>query len=373
MRVLIAGRREDGAVAVLVAILAVVLLGIVAFTTDFGMAYAQRRALSTGVDSAALGVVQAKYASAMANRSATCADLVTADTALAAGAPTKASNIAWAQVKANSPFEADIPASDVTTTLNCVGVGILQVTVVVTRTMNPIFGGVLGAGSSQMKLNRQAVAALGVSNEVGNLVPIALCESQADAIKNSVGVGEPPVYPIQKVPLSKVWGGSSLCGTADGAGNWGWLKFDGQGNGESDLGDMLKNHNGRLKLSGVPPHYEIAGVPGNKANGNPVQEALAFLNGTPVTIPVYRDGTISGNGQNATYTIVGFLSVTICGYDSGPKLVKNDCYDTTPALRLEDDEMQVQYINYIEAGEMAETCALGGTCSFLPYATRLVG
>jgi len=251
MRVLIAGRREDGAVAVLVAVLAVVLLGIVAFTTDFGMAYAQRRALSTGVDSAALGVAHAKYTSAMANRSATCADLVTQDTALAAGAPTKASNIAWAQVKANSPFEVDIPASDVTTTLNCVGVGILQVTVVVNRTMNPIFGGALGAGSSQMKLNRQAVAALGVSNEVGNLVPIALCESQAYAIKNSVGVGEPPVYPVQKVPLSKVWGGSSLCGAADGAGNWGWLKFDGQGNGESDLGDALKNHNGRLNLD--PP------------------------------------------------------------------------------------------------------------------------
>jgi len=368
MRILIAERREDGAVAVMVALLAVVLLGIAAFTTDFGMAYAQRRALSTGVDSAALGVAHTKYTLAMTNRSATCQNLVDADTALAAGASTKASNIAWAQVKANSPFEAVIPASAVTTTLDCVSVGILQVTVAVNLTMNPIFGGVLGAGT--MQLNRQAVAALGVSNEVGNLVPIALCEGQANAIKNSVGVGVPPVYPVQKVPLSKVWGGSSLCGTAAGAGNWGWLKFDGQGNGEPGLEDALKSHNGRLKLSGVPPQYQIAGVPGNKANGSPVQDGLIYLTDTTVTIPVYKNGTISGNGQNATYTITGFLSVKICGYNSGPKLVKNACYDT--AQPLASDEMQLQFVDYLDAGQMAESCALGN-CSLLPLATMLVG
>ena len=43
-------RDDDGAVAVLVALLSVVLMIVGAFTVDLGFAYAQRLALQTGAD-----------------------------------------------------------------------------------------------------------------------------------------------------------------------------------------------------------------------------------------------------------------------------------------------------------------------------------
>lgn len=55
MRVQVRRRRDErGAVAILVALLAVVLLGISAFTVDFGMAYVTKRQLSSASDAAAL-------------------------------------------------------------------------------------------------------------------------------------------------------------------------------------------------------------------------------------------------------------------------------------------------------------------------------
>lgn len=363
-------RREDGAVAVMVALFAVILIVVAAFTTDFGMAYAQGRALSTGADSAALAVAHTKYLSAMANPKLTCSDLKVLSAADEA--------LARAQVRANKPFNEVIQDADVATTLDCVGTssGTLQVTVAVNHTSGPILGGVLGA--SPMNVGRQAVAIMGVGNQVGGLEPLALCTDQAKAIIASVTVGTPPTYPVQKVSLSKVWGGTSLCGdSAGGAGNWGWLQFPGQGTGEKELGDMITSgYSGTLTLdtSATPPSYTIGGTPGNKANGTPVQNGLKAIMDTPVTFPIYGSGTIDKSGNNATYKVIGFLSVKVCGYNSGSKLVQGACYDSSPALALTGDDMQVQYVNYIDADKIKLTCAIGDpTCAFNSYMTTLVG
>ena len=50
---------DDGAVAVIVAILAVVLFGMAAFAVDMGIAYASKRELSVTSDAAALAGAQA--------------------------------------------------------------------------------------------------------------------------------------------------------------------------------------------------------------------------------------------------------------------------------------------------------------------------
>ena len=54
MRVPVTRRDERGAVALIVAGLVVVLVGISAFTVDFGMAYATKRQLSSAADAASL-------------------------------------------------------------------------------------------------------------------------------------------------------------------------------------------------------------------------------------------------------------------------------------------------------------------------------
>jgi Flp pilus assembly protein TadG len=345
--------REDGAVAVLVAFFAVILLVLAAFTTDFGMAYAQRQALATGADSAALAVIHAEYASQLATPTRTCADAVTQDAALA-------STIALAQVNANAPFNATIAASDITVPiLSCVSAGtVLQAKVVVNRTMTPILGQM--AGASAMNLTRQATAALGVIKGVPNVLPIALCINQAqDIMDHKVGA--------QEVPLNKVWpSATSQCGT-DGAGNWGWLDL-GYGVTPGDLADYV---NGLHPYTLTPPVPPMNGASGDKGNANAVAAAMQTIMDKNVLLPVYS--TVTGTGGNAVYTIVGFIAVQICGYMSNNKQALGLCYDsTTPGVQLTGTDMQLRYSSYIPVGEIGEVCALGSSCAENAYITKLL-
>ena len=116
-----AGRRSDrGAVAVMVALLALALVGLLAFTTDFGIAYAEKQALRTGADSAALAVARTQYRLQLKNPSRTCLQAKAADTALPTSDAGKSSTVSLRQVNANAPFGAALPATGVTTTLACV-------------------------------------------------------------------------------------------------------------------------------------------------------------------------------------------------------------------------------------------------------------
>jgi Flp pilus assembly protein TadG len=362
-------RREDGAVAVLVAIFAVVLLGIVAFTTDFGMTYAQRQALATGADSAALAVVHAKYTSEISNPAQTCAQLVTNDAALGPSDPTKASTIALAQVNANAPFGATIPASAVTTTLTCVSNDqILQVTVADNRTISSIFGQMLG--TSSVSISRQGVAALGVVNKVRGLEPIALCTNQAQAIikQHLADVAVPRADSIQLVSLNKVWG-SGACdgGGGAGSGNWGWLDF-GAGVSVPDLVNAIDNGSGTLALNPTTPPSlaPLSGTPGNKGNSSTIDVAMNTIMSHIVTLPVYD--TVGGSGATTTYNIIGFLSLKLCGYDNKDF---GDCYSSL--VPMTGNDLQIQYVNYTSEGQMGKGCGIGLTCAFNAYVTQLIG
>ena len=72
-------RDDDGAIAVIVALLLVVTVGIAAFTTDFGSAYVSKRQLQSAADAGSLAAAQelGKY-------SGTCASVSTNSTARAA-------------------------------------------------------------------------------------------------------------------------------------------------------------------------------------------------------------------------------------------------------------------------------------------------
>ena len=370
---LIVSRREDGAVAVMVAIFAVILIVIAAFTTDFGMAYAQRQALATGADSAALAVINAKYASEIAGPARTCDELITQDGVLAtASPPTNAATIALTQINANAPFGATIAASDVTTTLKCVNSGkTLQAKVKVNRTVQPILGNVLGASPSQ--ISREAVTALGVVNKVTGLAPIAICTNQAQAIIDkhvadlAAGVvGES----AQLVPLDKVWGGGASCDGGGGSGNWGWLNF-GKGVSVPDLVAYITGtYTTTLTLdsSTTPASYMMDGTPGNKGNAGPVGTAMGTIMNSVITLPVYD--SVAGHGANTTYNVIGFLSVKLCGYDNKQF---GACWDSSPAVKMTGNDLQVRFSSYTPTGGLEPpVCGIGEACSFDAYVTKLL-
>jgi Flp pilus assembly protein TadG len=356
-------RREDGAVAVTVALFAVVLLVITAFTTDFGMAYAQRQALASGADSAALGIVRAEYTTEITSSTPrTCATIVSNDTVLA-------STIALAQINANAPFNATLVAADVTTTLSCVGVGmgILQVSVAVNRRVNPILGGL--AGASSMRISRQAVAALGVVNGVKGVLPIAICTNEAQAIiaQHLADMTAGRADSAQLVSLTKVWGSGTQCdGTGTGTGNWGFLDF-GKGVSATDLVSYI---NGSYPYTLTLPIPSMGGTPGDK-NSSLIVAAMQQIMDKIVMIPVYN--TVSGTGAGTTYSLIGFLSVQLCGYADNHTQAVGTCWDPATSVLMTNNSMQVRYVSYTPVGQMGQVCALGSSCAFNAYVTKLLG
>jgi Flp pilus assembly protein TadG len=371
MRIPVRGsRREDGAVAITVALFAVILVVLVAFTTDFGMAYAQRQALATGADSAALAVVHAKYTVEMADPThPTCDQLVANDAALAPTDPAKASTIALAQVNANAPFGATIPSPDVITVLSCNSAAkVLQVRVTVNRTISPIFGGVVSA--SPLHIDRTALAALGVGNGVHGLMPIGLCFNQADAIiaQHEADVAANLPESAQLVSQTKVWAGATAqCGTG-GAGNWGWLDL-GQGTSSAKaLGDLITSgaDTGALTLNTTttPPSYSVPSVPGDKANNANTKAAMLSIMDTTQTFLVYS--LVTGSG-NVVYTVYGFLSVKLCGFDIN---TLGKCYD--PTVPMGANDLQIRYVDFTPAGNFGQLCEIGSSCAFNGYITKLL-
>src|SRR5262245_56430910 len=64
---------EQGAVAILMAVCTVILVAVLAFLTDFGLAYANKQALQSGVDAASLAAAQ--HIVETAQPKATCASI----------------------------------------------------------------------------------------------------------------------------------------------------------------------------------------------------------------------------------------------------------------------------------------------------------
>ena len=342
----------------MVALLSVVLLVMLAFTADFGMAYAQRQALGAGADSAALAIVHSEYVKQLKDPARTCSSTVAVDGAAAR-------SIALAQVNENAPFGKPLTASQLQVNLTCVGAGALSASVRVSKTVPRTFGKV--AGSAGININRSSVANLAVVNHVTDVEPIGLCRYQAQAIIDDAAADLSANQPnrAESISFNKIWTGNRTCDGSGGAGNWGWLDL-GQGIGESALGEAIKNGSSTpLTVSGSPPSLTLEGAPGNRANGNPVHDGMSAIMDKTVVLPVY--GSYQGDGANVTYTINGFLTVQMCGYD---KTITGTCYD--PAVPMTGDDMQVKFVSYAPVGKLDSVCGLGDTsCSFDSFATGL--
>ena len=366
------GRDEQGVVSVIVAVLAVALLVLGAFTVDFGMAYAQRAALSTGADSAALKVVRRAYLSEL-TKARKCTDYVAYDSGLPAGDPNKSTTIALNALNANAPFGASLKPTNLTTpVLSCDPSGrVLQASVQVSKTIPVSLGGI--AGVHDLAVDRVAQAALGVANSVTGVRPFGVCTWQAQQIVANAEAAKAAKaakqqYPAEVVSPDKVWkdssGNNRSCDGSGGSGNWGWLDL-GQGNGAKDLGDLIENGSSTpMTVSGSG--LKIDGTPGNKGNSKNVSDAWKAIMDSTIPLPVYD--SFSGNGSNVKYHIVGFISVQICAYNK--RDVKGTCDDAS--LSMSSDDIEVRFAGYTPVGSISDICGIGLICANDTYVTKLI-
>ncbi|MBY5162908.1 Tad domain-containing protein [Salsipaludibacter albus] len=164
--------REDGAVAIVVAVSLIVLLGLAAFAVDFGLAYSNKRQVQTSADAAALAA-----AGTLADESVSCVGVAEGDppAALDPSRPlatlmTEAETAGTNLTDENHYFADYVPAS---MEFTCEG-GAINVSWTNESVSDVSLGSVLGG--DEIEVNRSAVAALDVPPGVASgLRPFPFC------------------------------------------------------------------------------------------------------------------------------------------------------------------------------------------------------
>lgn len=283
--------QEDGAVAIVVALLLVTLVGIGALAVDVGNLYWERRQLQNGADAAALALVQE------------CMDEGLPCGAAAAAAATTAryytdANAADDAATATASLDSTTCVAEVTaTTLTTDG----------TNLVPPVLASALVADYDGTTVSARAVARCG-GVWSGQGLPLIFDDDRWDELDKV----EPPAN--ADPDWWKTWEPNAADaateqlffqqGTGYGSGAFGWLK----------LAD------GQPCLATVDSLGRMATSPGNNfscefKNSAP-QNAQAFkdfiLDGNPHLIPMYS--SYSGNGSNLTYQVSGFAVIYITGW-----------------------------------------------------------
>jgi Flp pilus assembly protein TadG len=263
-------RDDEGAVAIVVAICSVFLIGLAAFAVDFGNAYATKRQLSVASDAASLA--GARAISASVPPGATCNPAALQPVA------------ATAAEVSNSQNDRSGESLVTEVTVECEN-GQAFVTVRNQRTLRTFFGGVLGADGYTP--STQATAQLFVPSAVSGLRPIAACEASVLAAYQPSA--SPPVANAFLVNISNE---SAVCGTS-GTGAWGFTNFLAQG----EFGDFNEQ--------GAPAYYPDEGCVGSvnaSANSGGQAGCQAIWTddgyGGPVYFPNAAVGGDTGLGGN---------------------------------------------------------------------------
>lgn len=323
---------ERGATAVLVALLSTVLIGTLAFTADFGMAFANKVQTQTAADSAALGAAGV-FAQQQFRE---CADMLS-------------NGLADAQIEATSKVGANdtgtAPGTLDDFDAECVD-GDLVVRTTVTAPSPNFFGGLFGRTSDYSLL--RSAATVVEAGEVGpKLRPLALC---ATDLPTATGPGD---WFNLYAPGDGLAPPSS-CPVPPNPGNWWTLDCPNEsasdGHGTAALEAQIRNGcsspvtvvegqgtltgsalNGHLAAecptkSTAEPFQCLSGDPGQPDAGH-VEDAWADLidAGTTVPIPVFcapspglcATTSITGTGTDAVFPVHRIISVEICGYHFG--------------------------------------------------------
>jgi hypothetical protein len=100
-----------------------------------------------------------------------------------------------------------------------------------------------------------------------------------------------------------------------GTGNWGTIDIGDDSNSADDIARQilegpnasdLERYNGRFELDDITGTLDVDGDTGISTK---IKDPLAKIKGKPRTLPLYQ--SLSLNGDNATYTLVGFVGIRI--------------------------------------------------------------
>lgn len=332
-------RDESGTVAIIVAVLAVTLIGLCAFVADYGLAFANKRQLQTSADAAALGAA----AEFIKTGELDC------DTMRTNGL-TAANAEANSKVTANTATTGTATLTGAAVTATCTTYG-LEVRADVSGTSANVFGSGVGeTGDGDYGLDRTATAIVEAATSVGSrLRPLGVCSSELDP---AIQPGD--VFRIWAPGLGHTPPASCPQESDTGAGNWWTLdcptESSDDGHGTSALEDQVRNGCAgpvsivpgqgtatgnalnNILASACPspstsaPYTCLGGDPGQPDAGH-VEDAWEDLidEESLAIIPVFCAATpglcdhssVTGTGTNAVFPVHKFIGVTICGYHFG--------------------------------------------------------
>lgn len=316
-------RNEDGAVAVLVAIVAAVLFLLSAFVADLGVAYTSKRQLQTAADAGALAA-----AKRLAEEPGTCP-----------------------QLKANFTDDAEVVAEGIATTnrpgqvkeeftVDCLTSGpydgALQVTYRASGVTPTFFGG--GVVGDEISTQSEASAVVYVPSKA-KLRPYALCDLDIPA------VDELPTQVMEIKMPGQAWSGSD-CAAAETGGNWWFVNCPGMTTmNAAQVATALKDgcENEAEVVEPQDPSSPTALSSSLTANCNDqsdvgpscldadtgesnlvvpaIAEAWGAILGETVLFPVFcttssvcSPSTVTGTGTNRVYPIFKLAPAVVCGY-----------------------------------------------------------
>ena len=337
--------RDDGAIAVIVAILSVVLVLMAAFAVDLANAYAVKRQLSVAADAAALDAARAVAVAQSGGQPILgggrgCAGWTATQRA---AAQTAAEDVASATNTANDlSGNSDVDAVVIT----CVGDSRVEVRVDNSRELPVFFGGVANISSIEPK--RSATAAVIPRLSVGGLRPYGACNTVVQEAQ--AAPGETFVMDLD----NKI----GICNTTK-PGNWGVVDFDG---GSNPLGDIAKWTTDGYPNPVVAPSSNLPGDPGMPGPGK-IDGPLSGLIDQVVLFPVVSGyAAPSKGGDNARFNLVGFVGAKVCAYRLNNKVDTGSCYDAAKAAPY--NASKVNYIQFQYVSYSTGYSGGGPTCSF---------
>ena len=320
-------RRDEGAIAVIVAMMSVALFAIAAFAVDFGQAYTTKRQLSTAADSAVLAA--ARY---YATQPGSCTQLSSPLD------PNYLTRLSTAKSIAKQYLDQNIGAANLDDlTVACSpDLKSLDVYFADSRTNSATFSQI--AGVKQITTSRSATAEVYVPTS-GDAVPYMLCFSDLPIVQNPLGgstiekisyPGNCKAYQDDKTVFSGNWytvncpEDSPPFSTGNSNDSKNLAKFCDMSVTSIDVGSAdtpTAEDTARQKCQGEPFSASPGCLRGNQ--GDPSQTKVrqfwdANVLGKDVLLPVFYTNTVTKDNAGSHWPVVGFQAVHVCGYYWGP-------------------------------------------------------
>jgi hypothetical protein len=326
-------RGEDGAVAMMAAVLFIVFAVLAAFTVDFGMAYTARQRLQVATDAGSLAAAQV-----FKGRTESCSTL---RDSLVSPYPTLRTQ---AQVAADTwAAKNDPDATGRPIQISCTA-GQLGITYSAETSSPTTFGGLAGAGQ-EITLSRGSASMIGEAEAaVGSMRPWGICSG----VINTSTLGQVVFVPTLHGATSLKDSSTTICGDENPPGGWWVAQCVGQGNGngqtEATVAAGCPTSTAYQAVSGQSGYttpatlynYLTSKCPSKTVNatclssdqGNNFHNASdewQVLVGKTFTMPVFctkptcSHMAVAGSGNNASYAIQRLATVELCGYEFQPR------------------------------------------------------